>query len=451
MSSSKIFRANDVRGIYPSEINEQIVYEIAGSIKKLFKTVVVGHDARLSSPSLYEAVIEALKGKEVFEAGLITSPEMYFLVNELKADGGIMITASHNPKEYNGLKIMGKNAVPMSGKDVGAICHSALDAESSNLDPRVSLCSPEDDKKNKYEIAKNVYLELYVDFLKKHLNVKKPLRIVFDASNGVAGVVLKELFKGDKNIEAIFINSEPDGNFPGHGPNPLKEGALSQLQNEVKKQKADLGIVFDGDGDRVFFVDDKGSHIDPDIIGFILTETFKPPYVATTISSWRAKKAKKTVISKVGHLFMKLAMRENKANAGMERSGHYYFKDFFYCDSGIFAAIQVINFLSSLDKSISEYAEGLPKYYQISETNFEMKNEKWAEEKMAQAEKLYGKSALSVKKEDGLLVEFGSPAGEWWFSLRVSNSEYLLRLNMEATSKNLLDEKLEELQKFLAD
>jgi phosphomannomutase len=334
------------------------------------------------------------------------------------------------------------------------------------------------------------YIKVYTKFLKRFIKVKYPLRVVFDCSNGTTGLVLKELFLNNfssslrtspkpvrtdssgrtiSKIDPVFINENPDGNFPGHGPNPLKTGALNQIRREVVKQKADLGIVFDGDGDRVFFIDDLGNQIDPDIIGYILMKKIKAPYIVTTISSWRVKKVKGAFISKVGHLFMKEMMRKKKANFGMERSGHYYFKNFFYCDSGIFAAIQVINFLSSLrsisptnfirPKKLSDFIKILPKYFQIPETNLsaeggsasggKMGLAKWSKNKIAEIEKKYKKNAVVVKKEDGLLMEFNSPAGEWWLSLRLSNSENLLRLNMEADSQKLLDSKFKEIKKLL--
>lgn len=470
--NKNIFRANDIRGKYPSEINEEAVFNIVSAIQKLFKkSVVVGHDARLSSPSLYRAVLTALKKDKkikIFEAGLVTSPAMYFLANKLKAGGGIMITASHNPKEYNGLKIMGKNAVPISGLDI--LNKILLLPQAASFAPAGKLASSSprsvaDSDHHARSAARlsdkkqNIYLRSYVNFLKKHLKIKNKLRVVFDCSNGVAGIVLKELFKGNKYIKATFLNAKTDGNFPGHGPNPLKEGALGRLQREVNPpaggQKADLGVIFDGDGDRVFFVDDRGEMIDPDIIGFILAKMFKPPYVATTISSWRIKKIKRIVVSSVGHLFMKMAMKKNKANFGMERSGHYYFKDFFYCDGGIFAAIQIINFIGGLNKKISDYAGSLPKYYQIPETNFQIGSDVDLKRKMEKLKNFYKNKADKIHEKDGLLMEFSGACLEsaegWWFNLRLSNSENLLRLNMESDSEKLLKEKLKEVKRLLSD
>ena len=319
-----IFKANDIRGIFPSEINEEVVFKIVLGVKNILKkTVVVGCDARLSSPRLYGAVLAALKQDKkikIIEAGLVTTPAFYFLVNKYGADVGIMVTASHNPKQYNGLKIVGKGAVPISGQVIFNKLEK-LGTRKQKLEAFIathksalvtsSLVS---------SFEKNKNLKKYITFLKRFIKVKRSLRIIIDCSNGVAGLVLKELLKGNKKITSIFINEKPDGNFPAHSPNPLVSGSLDQIKKEVLKQKADLGVIFDGDGDRVFFIDNLGREIDPDIIGSILMKNYKPPFVVSTISSWRVKKVRGAVVARVGHLFMKEMMRKKKASLGMERS-----------------------------------------------------------------------------------------------------------------------------------
>src|SRR3989344_5685318 len=198
------------------------------------------------------------------------------------------------------------------------------------------------------------YIKPYVGFLKKFLRSRRKLKVIFDSSNGTTGHILQQLTTNNRQLTTVLINAKPDGNFPAHGPNPLLKGATAQLQKEIKKQKADLGVIFDGDGDRVFFVDNRGQWIDANEIGYILMQNFKPPYVVGAVSSWRLKKCQMSnvkcqmYISRTGHYFFKKLMRERKANLGVEHSGHYYFKDFFYCDAGIFAAISVINFVSRL-------------------------------------------------------------------------------------------------------
>ena len=335
------------------------------------------------------------------------------------------------------------------------------------------------------------YQKQYVDFFKKFVKIKKPLKVVFDCSNGTTGIILKELFRkrqatSDKRqVNYVLLNAKPDGNFPAHGPNPLVKGAMRQVGREVREPRrwvgaptakrvgADLGIIFDGDGDRVFFIDNKGRWIDPNESAYVLTRMFKPPYVVGIVSSWRLKKLKvenrkrQVFISQVGHYFFKKLMREKKATLGLEHSGHYYFKDFFYCDSGIFAAIQVINFVSALKMPFSEWLDTLPKYYRSGEINMKLVTSEKRQVKriLEKIEKRYKNQGCKISKLDGLTVEFGpSPLkereakrfgrnysfkGEGWFNVRPSNTEPLLRLNVEATGKKLFNEKLKEIKKII--
>ncbi len=305
------------------------------------------------------------------------------------------------------------------------------------------------------------YVKQYANFLQRFFppeadppseeKLKRKLKVVFDCSNGTTGIILRKLFPSPKvkieksKVKAIFLNDKPDGNFPAHGPNPLLKGATRQLEKEVKKQKADLGIIFDGDGDRVFFVDNLGRWIDANEIGYILMQNFKPPYVVGAVSSWRLKNIRSCDdlnISRTGHYFFKKLMRKKMANLGVEHSGHYYFKDFFYCDAGIFAAIVVLNFVSQLRGSLSDWLDELPGYYRSGEINFEVKNKKAMMDKI---EKKYKKDAKKILKMDGLTMEFSG----WWFNLRPSNTEDLLRLNMEATDKRVLLDKLAEIEREL--
>jgi len=303
------------------------------------------------------------------------------------------------------------------------------------------------------------YIKEYANFLRKFLKPirqvrgkpKRKLKVIFDCSNGTTGIIIKNLVSSIQNLEAILINDRPDGNFPAHGPNPLAPGAADQLKKEVLKQKADLGVIFDADGDRVFFADNRGRWVDPNEIAYILMQLFKPPYVIGIVSSRRLKKlsgaksasgGRKVFISRVGHYFFKKLMREKKASLGLEHSGHYYFQNFFYCDSGILAAIEVINFVSGLKTDLAGWLDGLPPYYRSGEINFEVRDK----EKVLKAiEKKYKNSAGKIFKLDGLTLEFN-----WaWLNIRASNTEPLLRLNIEATSKKLLNEKLKEIKKLL--
>lgn len=449
----KIFKAYDIRGKYPEELNEDAVFEIAEAVGKYFgrgAKIVVGHDARLSSPSLYKSALRALKDKKlrikVIPAGLMTTPTLYFLVNELRASGGVMVTASHNPKEFNGLKVVKKGARPVSGLEVAQIVslrNRAVRSPQRQTVPKL----PHD----KQAVPNPALLNLYTDFLKKFFKPRRKLKVVFDCSNGTTGIILSELFrklKGEKlKVEAIFINDQPDGNFPAHGPNPLAAGADSQLKAEVKKRKADLGIIFDADGDRVFFADNRGRSVETHETGYVLMKMFRPPYVAGIVSSWRVKKQPKILISRVGHYFFKKMMREKNASLGVEHSGHYYFKKFFYCDSGILAAAEVINFVSGLKKNFADWLDYLPKLYRSGEINFEVSDKKRTIKKI---ERVYKDTAKKISKMDGLTMEFNPPAGGWWFNVRPSNTENLLRLNAEATDKKILKKELKNLEDLIS-
>lgn len=351
------------------------------------------------------------------------------------------------------------------------------------------------------------FINLYANFLKRFIKVKRPIKVVFDCSNGTTGIILRKLLRTFKLLNFKLINWRPNGRFPAHGPNPMAEGAMDQLRQEVMKLRrwdgaptakrvgADLGVIFDGDGDRVFFIDNLGRLIDANEIGYILMQMFKPPFVVGEVSSWRLKKYKtrfcddfniadnfgssqdrklnKIFISRVGHYFFKKLMREKKANLGTEHSGHYYFRNFFYCDAGIFAAIQLMNFVSELISGhpiskncrnvrtsdvqklkidLAGWLDKLPKYYRSGEINFKVSDK---EKVLNKIEKYYKKQAIKISKLDGLTMKFcgGSPseasAKDWWFNLRPSNTENLLRLNMEAKQKSVLDKKLAEIKKIL--
>jgi len=323
------------------------------------------------------------------------------------------------------------------------------------------------------------FLTLYSKFFQKFLKSKKPprlagqwsrlarpLKVVFDCSNGVAGLVLKQLKTGE--IKTYFINEKPDGNFPAHGPNPLNPGATNQLQAAVKKNKADLGIIFDADADRMFCIDDKSRFINPDAIARILAWQLKPKKIIIDVSTgWLVKKLQVTsyklqvIESKVGHYFIKKMMRAENADFGAEHSGHYYFKNFFGLDSGILAAIEVINAVSELPYKLSDFIELLPKYYH-QEINIRYQESGIRNQEIfKKIEKKYlllnTKYLIRISHLDGLTMEFENKIGPasrslgegWWFNLRFSQTESLLRLNIETTEKSKFQKEVSKLKKFL--
>lgn len=296
---------------------------------------------------------------------------------------------------------------------------------------------------------RNEYLNIYINFLKKFIKVKKPLKVVFDCSNGSAGLILKPLLHGHKFIKAKFINGRVNGNFPAHGPNPLADGACDQLIVEVKKQKADLGIILDNDGDRVFFMDETGRLLTATESLIFLGNNFKGSVIVDFMIGPLAyeefgKQKRKIITSRVGTYFIKKTMREKRVGFAGEYSGHYYFKDFFGSDSGVMAAIIFMNQLSSLETGkVSNWLSTLPRYHQI------MFNTHFEREKFSQFAKMlqekFSPSARKISDLDGIKFEFD----QYWFNFRLSNTEDLLRLTIEAQTPELLQQTLQELKHML--
>ena len=293
------------------------------------------------------------------------------------------------------------------------------------------------------------YIKLYIDFLKNNLKLKKPIKVVFDCSNGTTGLVLQQLFetyKLKRSVTYKLINYRPDGNFPAHGPNPLKEGALDQLKQEVKKRKADLGVAFDADGDRVFFINEKGQDILADEIVVLMGGQYKkiviPPNIGYLPRSYFKKNKIKFYESRIGHFFIKKTMRKYKADFGAETSGHYYFKKFFYADSGILSAILVINAVGQIEQPLSHWQDKNLKYYKSPEINFSAKDKVKV---LAGVEKFYKVQAHKISKLDGLKMEFK----DWWLLIRPSNTEDLIRVSLEVKDKKNYQLRLNEIQNLM--
>lgn len=298
------------------------------------------------------------------------------------------------------------------------------------------------------------YIKIYADFLKKRLYLDKKLKIVFDCSNGTTGLVLKKLFSNYQLLITNYLNDVPDGNFPAHGPNPLAPNALNQIQQEIKKQKADLGIIFDADGDRVFFIDNAGRFIDSDVIVRLLIWHLNPERIVIDVrTGWLVKKSitkdLRLTTSKAGHYFIKKLMQEIKADFGAEKSGHYYFpiknkKNISHIDSGILTAIEVINAISKLPYSITDFNDLLPQYYRSGEINIKINNEleiRNYEDLLKKIEESFRNSTSKTSYLDGLTIE----SEDWWFNLRPSNTEPVIRLNIEAINQNIIEDLKKEI------
>ncbi|MFA6353039.1 MAG: hypothetical protein WCW90_02240 [Candidatus Paceibacterota bacterium] len=442
-----IFRLYDIRGKYPKELDEKSVFFIALNSKKFFPKrgkIIVGHDARLSSPKLYSVLVSGLEksGFEPIKIGFSTSPMMAFFIRELKAKGAVMITASHNPKEYNGLGIYNEKGKAISGR---RIYEKIKEASATKYE----IVRIYENKKNDFK-ATNFHKQ-YANFLKNFINAKKQLKVIVDCSNGSAGPVwkiLKEYYQ-KLGIKIVLKNNKPNGNFPAHGPNPLAKKAINNVKKEVLKQKADAGVIFDGDGDRAVFLDENGNEISSYYAWRLLalsqrikktiasvTEEFEIKIMSETLSY-----KPNILISPVGHLFLINKMIETKSDLGVESSGHYYFKDFFHSDSGILAAIKFINSLSALPYQLSSYISMLPKIFYIPE--IVVKTKKGDENRIIEKfEKIFSKLSLSSNKIDGASFFFKNS----FVNIRPSNTEDIVRINIVGTDKKEI-ERLRNLMK----
>lgn len=440
--NESIFRSYDIRGLYPEEINKETAYLIGKAYicwlnsksKILNSKILVSCDMRDSSPELSEALVRGLteSGADVIDIGLSTTPMHYFGINFLNTDGGIMVTASHNPAEYNGFKVSLAKAVPV-GKDSGLeeIKKIALDEKETVVND-IGM------------VAQKDILEDYVDFLTKNRKINKNLKLVVDAGNGMAGFVLPKIFEklGIQNYEPLYFDL--NGNFPNHEANPLKEETLTELKKKVLENKADLGIAFDGDGDRVGFVTSngeaaRGDYIIALIAGLLLEKKSGEKIIydvrsSRSVSEFIERKDGIPLRGKVGHSYMKERLRGEGILFGGELSMHYYFQEFFNCDSGELAMIKILELLSESGKSLTELVLPLKRYFQSGELNFNVADK---EAKIKEIENKF--SGGKIDYLDGLTVEYP----DWWFNLRASGTEPLLRLNIEANTIKLLGEKRE--------
>jgi phosphomannomutase len=436
-----IFKAYDVRGLYPEQINKELAYKIGRAFVKFLKVknVVVGRDCRLGGEELHKALVEGItdEGADAFDIEFCSSPSIYFAVNFLKAEGAIMTTASHNPKEWNGFKFTREQAIPISG-DTGIKDIEKL-VKEDNFGPV---------KKKGKRIEKNISDD-YIKFLEKFRKDWKPLKIVIDCGNGMAGPFISEITK-DTNLDVTKLYFEPDGNFPHHDPNPLKGESLVDLRAKMKEIGAELGVAIDGDADRIFFITEENEIVPADFITCLIGKEFLREHKGETIlydlrSSWIIKEeieamGGKANMCRVGHSFIKEQMRKENSIFAGELSGHFYFRDSFYTDSAVLMFMRVMNLLSRENKKLSELIKPLKKYFASGEINSEVKDKDGKMEELAEKYK-DGK----VSWLDGVRIDFD----DWWFNVRASNTEPLLRLNLEAKTKSKMEEKRDEILKII--
>ena len=440
-----IFKAYDVRGTYPDQINEKEFYKIgmAAVAALQVKHVVVGHDMRLSSESLYDALISgaAAAGADVTAIGMASTPMVYFATAHCKAEAGIQITASHNPAQYNGAKFCRAEAVPVAyGTGLELIEQKYLQA--GDLTPSAQAGE-----------VKNVDIHKeYVSQLAKYAGNVRPLTVVVDAGNGVMGKFLPKLFE-KLPCELIPLYFEPDGSFPNHEANPLEPKNMRDLIAKVKETGADLGVAFDGDGDRSMYVDETGEIVPCDAVTALLARDFlQHTPGATIVYDLRSSRMTpeeitrlggKPLISRVGHSFIKKLMRDTGAVFAGELSGHFYFKELHYTDNAEMAMLALLSVIGAEQKKLSEIVAPLRRYAATGEINFTVSD---TAAKIKEIKEHYaGVAGAEILEIDGLSVNFA----DWWFNLRPSNTEPVLRLNLEGCTAELRDAKKAEVEALI--
>lgn len=440
--TESIFKVYDIRGKVPNELTHEVAEAVGRALADFLPAgkVAVGRDMRPDSEQLASSIADGLmaQGREVVDLGQITSDMMYFAVGSNDFAGGAMVTASHNPGEYNGIKLTGAGVTPI-GEETGL-----LDIKSAIINDEYKISS---EKGSKTE------MNILSDWLKHTLTFAphlKNLKIAIDAGNGMGGIVVPELQKyTDLDIHGLYL--EPDGTFPNHPANPLVFENLKDLIDLVKKENLDCGIAFDGDGDRAFLVDENGEVVSGSVLGALLSEKFlsnnpgstvlynaiASRVVADTIQEMGGKSHR----TKVGHSFIKADMSKYDAVFACEHSGHFYFKDNYNADSGLIAALCALDIMSQTGKKLSELCRPLREAYSDSgEINFEASNKDEVIEAVAN-EFNDGKQ----DRLDGLTVNYP----DWWLNLRPSNTEPLLRLNIEAKNSELMRSKLSEITEII--
>ncbi|HKT79235.1 MAG TPA: phosphomannomutase/phosphoglucomutase [Vicinamibacterales bacterium] len=443
MTNPDIFKAYDVRGTYPDEINEETARQIgAGFVAYLkAKRIALGRDMRLSSPALASAFIDGAtrQGADVVDYGMIPTDMLYFAVAADGLDGGVEITASHNPKQYNGMKMVREAAFPLSG-DAGI--SDIRDMIANNRLPPPAAAAG--------RVTTEDALDRYVDHVMRFIDpsIVHPFNVVLDAGSGMGGLVAPKLF-ARLPCKTTRLCFEIDGRFPNHEANPLIEENRRDIVERVVAEKADIGIAWDGDADRCFFIDGGGEFISGDFVTALLAEAFllKDPG-ATIIYDLRASHAVRdtvaahggtSLMNRVGHAFFKKRMRETNAVFGGEVTGHYYFRDNFYADNGFIPALLMLELMSKRKKSLHELVEPLRQKYFISgEINTKLPSMDHVGAKLDSIAKHYKDGKQYTM--DGLSVEYP----DWHFNVRPSNTEPLLRLNLEAKNEQMMEAKRDE-------
>ena len=443
------FHAYDIRGIYNVDFDKETAYKVGYFLPELLSTdkVLVGRDARVSSPEIHEYLLKGITdaGADVYDIGLSTTPMVYWGTAAFGFKASVQITASHNPAEYNGLKVSRENALPV-GLDTGL-------GQIKEWVESGRPCIPADVKG---QVRPMDIKPDYLAFLLKYKGDWSNLKIAMDVSNGMASLFVRDIF-GD---QPAYIYEEMDGRFPNHEPNPLVQENVADLKKLVAETKADIGVIFDGDADRVMFVDENSRFISPDLMiavlgHYFLEERGEKGYVHQDIRSSKAVGEYLAPMGgvmntwRVGRAYAALKLRELDGVFGGELAGHDYFRDFYYSDSGLLAAILILNVVSKMKAqgiSLSQLISRIEKYQNSGEINFRVEDKKGAMDAVRDYF-MSQEKASAYMDFDGYRVEFP----EWWLNIRPSNTEPYLRFLCEATSKELLDEKVAAVRKILTE
>lgn len=441
------FHAYDIRGIYNKDFGKEEAYKIGYFLPGLLnaKKVLVGRDVRLSSPEIFEYLTKGIMdaGADVANAGITTTPMIYWATAKYGFMASVMITASHNSKEYNGLKVSGENAKPIGyNNGLNIIEENILNENQINIASQKGTISEINIKDD------------YLLFQRQYLSDNSELKIAIDCSNGMAGIIIRDLLGDD----SIYINETPDGTFPNHEPNPLVMENVKQLQETVITNLCDIGAIYDGDADRVMFVDEKGEFIPPDLMIAFLGHYFlehknqkglviQDIRSSKSVGEYLEKLGGKMFTWKVGRAFAAKKLKEIDGIYGGELAGHYYFKDFYYSDSGIMASLIVFGLLSQFKKEGKKFSEIINKirnYANSGEINFRIENKQEAMDKVVDWA-MKEDSPTAFFNFDGYRVEFP----KWWFNIRPSNTEPYLRLLVEAQSDDDLNQKVSKIKSIL--
>ena len=443
------FHAYDIRGVYNVDFDKETAYKVGYFLPELLSAdkVLVGRDARVSSDEIHEYLLKGITdaGADVYDAGLCTTPMVYFGTAFYGFNASVQITASHNPAEYNGMKVSRENALPV-GYDTG-LGQIKEWIESGRECPVAQ---------KRGEVRQIDVRKDYLPFLLKYKGDWSGLKIAMDVSNGMASLFVRDIF-GDT---PSYIYEDMDGRFPNHEPNPLVPANVVDLQKLVAETKADIGIIFDGDADRVMFVDENSRFISPDLMiavlgHYFLEERGEKGYIHQDIRSSKAVGEYLAPMGgvmntwRVGRAYAALKLREIDGVYGGELAGHYYFRDFYYSDSGLLAAILIVNVIAKMkakDITLSQLIGRIEKYQNSGEINFRLEDKKGAMDAVRDYF-MQNEKSTAYMDFDGYRVEFP----DWWFNIRPSNTEPYLRFLCEATTKELLDEKVAKVREILTE